>query len=259
MTDIHSPIPGVDTLTTAFPIPGMGFIPINAFVLHGEEPVLVDTGPTVESDDFMASLESVIDPDDLRWLWLTHTDLDHIGSLGRLLAEYPRIRVVTTFLAAGVMSVHDPLPMERVYLINPGQELRLSDRTLTAFRPPIFDNPSTTGFFDDRTRALVTSDCFGAVLDEVPERASDLSSDELHNGQVLWATVDSPWLHAVDRGAFSAQLKAVSAFAPDLVLSSHLPPAPAAILPRMLSTIESAPAFDPFIGPDQAALEAMLA
>ena len=39
-----------------FAIPGIGLVPINAFVLHGAEPVLVDTGPVVESDEFMAAL-----------------------------------------------------------------------------------------------------------------------------------------------------------------------------------------------------------
>ena len=36
--------PDIDVLTTSFPIPGFGLVPINAFVLHGAEPILVDTG-----------------------------------------------------------------------------------------------------------------------------------------------------------------------------------------------------------------------
>ena len=47
--------------------------------------ILVDTGVMVESDAFMSELESLIDPGDLRWIWLTHTDFDHIGCLHRLL------------------------------------------------------------------------------------------------------------------------------------------------------------------------------
>ncbi|NNE11807.1 MAG: MBL fold metallo-hydrolase [Ilumatobacter sp.] len=258
MTASYSPIPGVDVLTTAFPIPGMGLIPVNAFVLHGDEPVLVDTGATVDSDDFMAALRSVIDPAELRWLWLTHTDFDHVGSLGRLLREYPDIRVATNFLGVGILSLHDPLPMDRVYLLNPGQQLELPDRTLTAFRPPVFDNPSTMGFYDDRTRALVSSDCFGAVLDAVPEAASDLSDEQLRQGQVLWATVDAPWLHDVDPDAFRRNLDTVNSFAPELVLSSHLPAASSAVLPRMLEALAAAPAHDPFFGPDQAMLESMM-
>jgi len=68
-------------ITSNFPIPGFGVVPINAFVLHGSEPVLVDTGAAVERDEIMTALQSVIDPLDLRWIWLTHPDFDHIGSL----------------------------------------------------------------------------------------------------------------------------------------------------------------------------------
>jgi hypothetical protein len=35
---------GIDVVTSTFPVPGFGVVPINAFVLHGPEPVLVDTG-----------------------------------------------------------------------------------------------------------------------------------------------------------------------------------------------------------------------
>ena len=34
----------VEVLPTHFPIPGLGFLPINAFVIKAKEPVLVDTG-----------------------------------------------------------------------------------------------------------------------------------------------------------------------------------------------------------------------
>jgi glyoxylase-like metal-dependent hydrolase (beta-lactamase superfamily II) len=41
-------------------------------VLRGSEPVLVDTGAVVQSGEFMPALRSVIDPTDLKWIWLTH-------------------------------------------------------------------------------------------------------------------------------------------------------------------------------------------
>ena len=113
----------IEVITSNFPIPGYGVVPINAFVLKGSEPVLVDTGTVIESADFLSALRSVIDPADLRWIWLTHTDLDHIGSLHQLLAENPKIRVITTFLGVGIMSLSAPLPMDRVYLVNPGQKI----------------------------------------------------------------------------------------------------------------------------------------
>jgi flavorubredoxin len=201
----------------------------------------------------------VIDPADLRWIWLTHTDFDHIGSLHRLLNENEQLRIITSFLGVGIMSLAAPLPMDRVHLVNPGQTVEVGDRTLTAVRPPAFDNPITTGLHDERSGILFSSDCFGALLDEVPECAEDVSADALRQGQVFWATVDSSWLHTVDRRAFASELDRIRSLEPTMVLSSHLPAARGSSLDRLLGALAEVPDAPAFVGPDQAALEQMLA
>ncbi len=258
MVNSYTAASDIEVLTSNFPIPGYGVVPINAFVIKGSEPVLVDTGAVVESADFMGALRTVIDPAELDWIWLTHTDLDHIGSLHALLAENPRIRVITTFLGVGIMSLSAPLPMDRVYLVNPGQKITVGDRTLTAVKPPAFDNPSTTGFYDEKSGVLFSSDCFGALLSEVPRSAADLSDKDLREGQVSWATLDAPWLHKVDRGALARGLDDIRWLEPKMVLSSHLPAAPGHMTERLLASLSAAPTAQPFVGPDQAALERML-
>jgi hypothetical protein len=89
--------------------------------------------------------------------------------------------------------------------------------------------------------------------------AEDLSDEELRQGQVFWATVDSPWLHNVDSSAFAKELNKVRKMEPTMVLSSHLPAASGAMTERLLGSLEAAPTAQPFVGPDQAALEQMLA
>lgn len=258
MVTTYRAAPEIDVVTSAAAIPGLGSLAVNAFVLHGSEPVLVDTGIPVERDDFMAALRTVIDPSDIRWIWLTHPDFDHIGSLHTLLDTNPDIRVITTFLGVGIMGLSAPLPMDRVHLVNPGQSITVGERTLTAVRPPAFDNPSTTGFYDARSGALFTSDCFGALLDVVPEDATELSSAELRDGQVLWSTIDAPWVQWIDRATFAGSLERIRQIEPSLVLSSHLPAAPGTMLDQLLVSLAAVPDATPFVGPDQVGLEAML-
>ena len=258
MVNTYKATPDIEVLTSNFPIPGYGLVPINAFVIKGSEPVLVDTGAVVESEEFVPALRSVIDPTDLKWIWLTHTDFDHIGSLHQLLAENPQLRVITTFLGVGIMSLFAPLPMDRVHFVNPGEKITVGDRTLSAVKPPAFDNPSTTGFYDDKSGVFFSSDCFGALLSEVPQNAGDLSDKDLREGQVFWATVDSPWLHKVDGGTFAKELDGIRKMEPKMILSSHLPAAPGDMTERLLASLAAAPTAQPFVGPDQAALEQML-
>jgi flavorubredoxin len=163
----------------------------------------------------------VIDPADLRLGSRTPTS-DH--GCPPAAAENPKLRVITTFLGMGIMGLIDPLPIDRVYLVNPGEQITVGDRTLSAIRPPVFDNPSTTGFYDDKTGVLFSSDCFGALLQAVPQNAAELSDSDLRDGQVFWASVDSPWLHKVDKVALAGELDVIRKMAPKMVLSSHLPP-----------------------------------
>jgi flavorubredoxin len=259
MITTYKAAPDIDVVASSVAIPGLGVVPVNAFVLHGTAPVLVDTGTVVDRGEFMTALRSVIDPGDLKWVWLTHTDFDHIGALHDLLLMNPDLRVITTFLGVGIMGLSAPLPMDRIHLVNPGQKITIGDRVLTAVKPPVFDNPVTTGFHDEKSGALISSDCFGALLAAVPQNAADLSDDELRAGQVMWATIDSPWLHKVNRAEFAGDLQRIREIHPSMVLSSHLPPAPGAMIERLLGSLAAAPDAPAFVGPDQVALEQMLA
>ncbi|WP_185899861.1 hypothetical protein [Streptomyces sp. WAC07061] len=155
-----------------------------------------------------------------------------------------------------------PLPLDRVYLLNPGQSLSVGDRTLRAFRPPLFDNPATVGFFDDRTGTCYSSDCFGAPLPTAdlatcPDVA-EVDAEDLKAAQLLWASVDSPWAQNVDPARFLATADPLRSAGPGTVLSTHLPPA-TGLTPRLLDTLTAVPGLTPYTGPDQAALEQMLA
>jgi hypothetical protein len=256
------PVPAVTVLSDPLEVPGIGYLPVNAFVLHSTQPVVVDTGLSLADRDFVTALGDVLDPADVRWIWLTHPDRDHTGGLVDLLAAAPLARVVTTFLGMGILSTDTPLPIDRVYLLNPGQTLDVGDRRLRAFRPPLYDSPATVGFQESATGAVFTSDCFGAPLPSAelagcPDVRA-VPDEDLRAAQLLWATVDSPWVASVDRDVFERGLEPLRAMSPSAVFSTHLPPA-VGTLDRFLDTIRLAPGASPFSGPDQHALEQMLA
>lgn len=247
----------IDILPSYFPIPGLGIIPVNSFLLKATEPVLVDTGLVPLCDEFMKKLSSVIDPVDLKWLWLTHTDQDHIGSLWRILEMAPKLRIITTYLGIGKMSLYNPLPLDRVFLLNPGQSINVGDRALTAIKPPTFDSPETTGFFDPKAAAFFSADCFGALMSEPVENVADIGSKDLKEGLTTWATLDSPWLLQTDRVMFAQTLNDVRKMSPKIILSGHLPPA-CDLTDNLLEYLAAAPSMNPFVGPDQKMFESMI-
>jgi hypothetical protein len=82
--------------------------------------------------------------------------------------------------------------------------------------------------------------------------------DQVRDLQLLWASVDSPWVHQVDQARFRATVTSLRSMRASAIFSTHLPPAPQPD-DRLYDTVELAPQTPPFAGPDQAALESLLA
>ena len=254
--------PDVTLLSDSVEIPGIGFLPVNTFVLHSTQPVVVDTGLSTPDKDYLSDLAQVIDPADVIWIWLTHPDRDHTGGLFALLDAAPRARVVTTFIGVGILGCERQIPLDRVYLLNPGQTLDVGDRTLAGYRPPLYDNPATVGFIEDKTGAFFSSDCFGGPMVS-PDIASApdvraAADDDRQAAQLIWAAIDSPWVQNVDQRKFLDSIQTIRALDPAAIFSTHLPPA-IGMNDTLFDTIAGAPSGPEFVGPDQQALEAMLA
>ena len=184
---VSSPADDVVALADVLPIPRLGFLPVNAYLVQAEQPLLVDSGLPGSRTDFLQALWSQIEPADLRWIYLTHPDRDHTGSLVEILKTAPNARLITTFLGLGILTMEYQISLDRVFLLNPGQSLDLGDRSLTAFRPPVYDSPATTGFYDRHTGTCFTSDCFGSPMASADQAAVDditaLPADDLLAGQ----------------------------------------------------------------------------
>jgi glyoxylase-like metal-dependent hydrolase (beta-lactamase superfamily II) len=55
--------------------------PVNSMVIRAAEPVIVDTGMAVTRDAWLEHAFELVGPVDVRWLFLSHDDNDHIGAL----------------------------------------------------------------------------------------------------------------------------------------------------------------------------------
>jgi hypothetical protein len=46
-------------------------MPVNAFVLYAEPVVIIDSGLSTAGKNFVSAVAEVLDPADVRWLWIT--------------------------------------------------------------------------------------------------------------------------------------------------------------------------------------------
>ena len=175
-----------------------------------------------------------------------------------MLDAAPNARLVVNFVGASRMGADWPVPMNRVYFLNPGETISVGDRNLTAVRPPLYDAPGVNGIYDDKSRAFFSVDSFGAIIPSRVEDAADVPEQDLARGFYIWHAVDQPWVHLVDESKFAKILGQVREMEPKTILSSHLPPSYGKT-EEFLKRMQALPGSEPFVGPNQADLEAMLA
>ena len=67
---------------------------LNSMVIRSADPVIVDAGTPANRRQWMEDVFSLVEPDDVRWIFLSHDDIDHTGNLDEALAACPNATVV---------------------------------------------------------------------------------------------------------------------------------------------------------------------
>src|SRR5262245_41605586 len=70
--------------------PAGGFVGAHSAVIRGAEPVVVDTSVLFGREQWLRNVFSVVEPGDVRWIFLSHDDHDHLGNLDVLLDLCPQ-------------------------------------------------------------------------------------------------------------------------------------------------------------------------
>ena len=251
---------GPDTYVIPELVPGPpgAYVPLNSMVITGAEPVIVDTGNELSRTEWMEAAFSIVDPADVRWVFLSHDDHDHIGNLTAVLDACPQATLVTNWFTVERTVRAMELPLDRMRWVNPGESFDAGDRTLVAVRPPIFDGPTTRGLYDSKTGIYWAVDSFGSLLPDYLTDADDVPEDLWRDSFTFFAQIVSPWTTMVDADKFAASIDAVARLDITAVASGHGPRLQGARLQegfRMLRELTSTPII-PI--PGQADLDAML-
>jgi glyoxylase-like metal-dependent hydrolase (beta-lactamase superfamily II) len=132
---------------------------IAAFLLLGERPALIESGPAATIDAVFEGIrEAGVEPKDLAALAVTHIHLDHAGGAGTIAARLPHLPVYvhplgaphlvdpSRLLASAGRLYGDELPRlfgqivgvpaDRVHALQDGDEVRLGSRRLIAVETP---------------------------------------------------------------------------------------------------------------------------
>lgn len=200
------------------------YVPVNSLLIRGEEPIVVDTGAPMHRERWLDMVFGLVDPEDIRWLFLSHDDGDHTGSLMDVLEAAPNATLVTNFFSTERLALEEKVvPLERSIWRERGDGFDAGDRRLRLLVPPIFDGPTTRGLYDERTGVLWAVDSFAALTTGAVHHVEDLPKDLYEESFMLFNSLVSPWHEWLDPVAYDRHVDTVEALAPTAVASAHGP------------------------------------
>src|SRR4051794_24180612 len=234
-------------------------VAINSLVLLGDEPVLVDTGAASNRDEWWRQVEGAVDPSDVRWIFLSHDDIDHYGNLVEALDRCPDATLVTSSLLGQRLMSYADLPLWRCRWVNDGESFQAGGRELVAVRPPAYDAPTTRGLFDPTTGIYWASDCFGTPVPHAVDEVSQLDRDVWEDGFSLYQRMLSPWCTVVGPRHWRSAIQRVGDLEPRVIASAHGPIIRRGDVRRALDLLGELPGTAEVDPPRQRQLEAILA
>jgi flavorubredoxin len=238
---------------------GDTFVPVNSLLIRGSEPIVVDTGAPVHRQHWLEQVFGLVDPEDIRWVFLSHEDGDHTGSLDDVLIAAPRATLVLNAFGAERLGLERSVPLHRSVWREPGEVLDAGDRRLRLVLPPIFDGPATRGLFDERTGVLWAVDSFGALTPGAVHHVDDLPRDLYDQSFTELNSLVSPWHQWLDRSRYARHVTAVEALRPSAVASAHGPILTGASIPDAFDRVRALAGQPRVVLPSQSALDELLA
>jgi flavorubredoxin len=235
------------------------FVAINSMVIAGTEPVIVDTGNELSRHEWLEAAFSIVDPADVRWVFLSHDDHDHIGTLPAVLDLCPQATLVTSWVAVERTSRALELPVDRMRWVNSGESFDAGDRTLVAMRPPVFDSPVTRGLFDATTGVYWAVDTFACMLPGHVTDVDDVPADAWEETLLQFNRMVSPWHSLLDPRKFGAYVDEVAALGITTVAAGHSAAIRGARLDAAFALIRTLPTLPAADLPGQADLDSLLA
>jgi flavorubredoxin len=257
MDKTYHAVADIDVLPFHEPAGPLGFLPIHAYLIKAREPILVETGIYTQTPGFLESLWAEVEPEELRWVMITHEDMDHAGGLEAVLEAAPQARLVLRFLAMLKYGRMDLTTPDRVLIATPGQPFSLGDRRFGVVKPPVYDSSASVAYFDECTRCLFSADSFGGLV-PAPVPDVDAIGDAYIEGSSIFMSANSSWLHGLEAGTFKRAVDVVRTLDPDVVLPTHGAPLKDRTA-RLCDHLEGLRTMDPFELPDDAGFRMMLA
>jgi flavorubredoxin len=236
------------------------FVYLNSMVIRGKEPVIVDTGTPANREQWLKDAFSLVEPEDVKWVFLSHDDVDHSGNLEEVMSACPNAQLVCNWAMVERHTNCFDFPLDRCRWVMHEESFDVGDRTLHALCPPLYDSPTTRGLFDSSTGVYWSVDSFATPLPDPHAGVADLDPEFWEFGMTLFAYgALCPWLSLVDPEKFGRYVDGIQGLDIRTIAGCHTPAIEGSHIGVAFDIMRRLPTVAPPPLPDQSILDQIIA
>lgn len=132
----------------------------NAYLIIDEKVVLVDTVKHYLYGEMLARIKEIIDPSKIDYVVSNHVEMDHSGSLPKILEEAPNATLITSVQGEKGLRRHYKRDWN-FHVAQSGEELSIGKRTLVFVHVPMVHWPDSMVTYIPEENLLLPNDAFG--------------------------------------------------------------------------------------------------
>ncbi len=188
----------------------------NAYLIKDEKPTLIDTVKYYGFDEMFQNIRQVIDPSEIRYIISNHTEMDHSGTIDRMLSFCPNAEVVCSPKGEEGLRRHFKKDW-KFKVVKTGDELDIGARTLKFLLMPMVHWPDSMATYSPKDQILFPNDAFGQHYASDKKFVDEVGQDILFSEAAkYYANIVLPYGNQVLK-----VLEAVAGLSIDTICPSH--------------------------------------
>lgn len=132
----------------------------NSYLIMDEKVVLVDTVKHYLFNEMLARIKDICDPSKIDYIVSNHVEMDHSGSLPKILELAPNAKVITSTKGEKGLRKHYKKDWD-FHVVKSGDSLSIGSRTLTFVHTPMVHWPDNMVTYIAEDKLLLPNDAFG--------------------------------------------------------------------------------------------------
>lgn len=188
----------------------------NAYLIIDEKVVLIDTVKHYLFDEMLSRISSIIDPSKIDYIIAQHVEMDHSGSIEKLLSLAPNAKIITSNFGEKGLKKHFT-SISSYNVVKNGETLCIGKYNLTFIMETMVHWPDNMGTYLNEEKIFFSQDAFGQHLASYERFASEFPKDILsEEAKKYYANIVLPY-----GGQVQKVLAEASKVDIDLICPSH--------------------------------------